>query len=257
MRNLRPDRFRAGLTLPELLVCVAVIAILMAVLAPALSHARRSAMAAKCMSNERSAALTIAMYAGDWGDAVPFAGWQAWTIVAPGGREYRVGGVGGVDRGQWSLLVSDGWVGRDWNLGLRCPRQPRYDPDVAPGTSTSLSDGLLQTPMYSLSRAFWLDPRSLRHEAAWDLQRVRPARLGDVIFPSEKALLFEEIAFCVFGPRAIWEINEWGQTPYEPTSVCTVDLSAIRLPRVDGLPAAFTWPFDATIDGVLGRDIRR
>jgi len=249
---------RRAFTLVELLTVIVLAALLLAILTPALAGARRRATAAKCLANARSTSLAITCYAHDYREYVPFGGWKERTIHAPGGRDYQVGGTDGVAKGRWSLLVEDGWNGQDWSEGYRCAKQPAYNPDVTYLSSEFLTEGYLQTPMFSLSRAFWLDPRSLLAEAGRpETARVRPARIADVTFPSEKALLFEEIAFCAAGPDALWAINEWGQTPYHLSSVVTVDGAGVRMIRAEGLPAKGSWPFDATIDGVHGRDLPR
>lgn len=249
-----------GFTIVELLTVIAVTTVLLGILTSALAGARSRATSIRCLTNARSASLAITCYASDYHEYLPFGGWEEKTVAAPGGQRFEVGGPDGVAKGRWSLLVEEGWSGRDWSEGYRCPRQPAYDPDVAYLSPGFLTEGYLQTPMFALSRAFWLDPKSLaepRISSSPDRQRVRPAMLADVTFPSEKAVLFEEIAFCATGPDREWAINEWGQTPFDLSSVVTADGAGLRMPRADGLTARFSWPFDATINGVHGRDISR
>jgi len=54
---------KRGFTLVELLVVVSIIALLLGILLPALSHARAAAMATRCLSQTRTIALAMQMYA--------------------------------------------------------------------------------------------------------------------------------------------------------------------------------------------------
>lgn len=60
----------AGFTLVELLVVVAIIAILVGILLPALGAARRAAWATQCLSNLRSLALSQQVYANEFRGAL-------------------------------------------------------------------------------------------------------------------------------------------------------------------------------------------
>ena len=75
MAGARSSRHSA-LTLIELLVVIGIIAILAALLLPALSKARGQAQRIQCVNNQRELALTWHLYTGDWND----------TLVPNGGR---------------------------------------------------------------------------------------------------------------------------------------------------------------------------
>ena len=65
-------RFRPGFTVVELLVVVAVIAILAALLLPALGGANQRGKAVFCLNNLRQLGLALHLYAGDHDDALPY-----------------------------------------------------------------------------------------------------------------------------------------------------------------------------------------
>ncbi|MFA7237157.1 MAG: DUF1559 domain-containing protein [Phycisphaeraceae bacterium] len=67
----RPRKPLHGFTLVELLVVVAIIAVLMAVLQPSLSRARESARTVVCASNLKHIGLGTMMYASDWTGYLP------------------------------------------------------------------------------------------------------------------------------------------------------------------------------------------
>jgi len=63
---------RTGFTLVELLVVIGIIALLISILLPALSKARRSAQTMACLSNLRTLGQAVTMYAGEHKQCLPY-----------------------------------------------------------------------------------------------------------------------------------------------------------------------------------------
>ena len=75
MDNLRVARTHSAFTLVELLIVIAIIAILAAMLLPVLARASLRAKRIQCLSNTRQMAMTAGIYGDDNGSFYPIAQW--------------------------------------------------------------------------------------------------------------------------------------------------------------------------------------
>ena len=90
MSNTTPFHNRRAFTLVELLVVIGIIAILVAILMPALTRARDQANRIQCMNNVRQLLLGCQMYANENKLIWPFSNWLSQEVNrAPAGWLYK------------------------------------------------------------------------------------------------------------------------------------------------------------------------
>ncbi len=79
---------RRAFTLVELLVVISIIAILIALLLPALAQARQDALSLSCLANLRSQGQLVMEYANTYQDAIPYGWDMGGTNDLPGTNSY-------------------------------------------------------------------------------------------------------------------------------------------------------------------------
>ena len=177
---------RGGFTLVELLVVIGIVAVLVALLMPALSRAREASQRVACLSNLRQVHMAFAFYAGSYHDQVPL-----------GYRQNVKQFDSMVYSGTAQKVVLVGWL---WEAGLvrqpqvfYCPaeRDPRssYDDPANPwppgsNLTVNTSAGYASRPDFEIpdDQSAWTNqtlPRlsRLRNKAIFSDLTSLPARL--------------------------------------------------------------------------------
>lgn len=243
----RPARARA-FTLLELLIVIAIVAVVVSLLVPALQHARAGAQDIQSLANLRTHAQTVSTYVIDSDDVFPYL-----TDPEATGTVLRGGGQ--------SVVVPFFFLYASWNVGLgdeyydgRISGGPFTVPwvvPVLPYTHYWYGDSFISRPEY------WNYSTRLA-----DGSQLRPTRASEVTYPSMKGLIYEmgwnsqatpyrgqgsNVRFsCVDGSAAAHRPQDL-RTPYAFGSV-------VGTPGPQTLQMHLGLPAMATIDGVRGRD---
>lgn len=242
---------RRGFTLVELLVVIAMVAVLAAMLLPVLSRARESARKAACQSNLRQIGTAFRLYASDYDELYPCNGdrnlWMGrnWRVVLqsylPGGRMQSL--PPGYPQ---PVQVQHSDV-------LLCPSDERAV-QVWERTSYAYSAAFFHTPEQINSLASILQGSSCANWQAivrgiQSLPTV-PQSEASVVFPAQKALSAEWLSNHdkFSGDCGFWSWDGSANYLFADGHVKFLRRRQIR-PAVDGLP-----DINLTKDGVAGSD---
>lgn len=239
-RRLNHHGRHCGFTLVELLVVIGIIAVLIAMLLPALTKARQSAQTVACMSNLHQIGVAAAMYENDNHGIMPPIyngpnGVAGSFTVTYGGTPYTFAYDNNLNPQDWTTTLSK-YLGYNWDPGTPDSPQTQSNSPRPPGYTSQLP-GYLRCPTptvfdYASTRLF---PANVFYSQFY----VRPTSYAMTIFgssiqvdpadPTHKTpkYYFANVSWLVSSefilvgeqnsytyPHGYWYLNDWQYMPW-------------------------------------------
>ena len=256
------SKVKRAFTLIELLIVVAIIAVLISILAPALQTAKEHATGAVCLGNQKTLTGAWIFYHEEnksWligGDSRPFSEFKDRWCEEPKRTPMYAGDPPG---GTYNDIVGRNQVTEEYRMnGLRAGRLWKYvkeeDAYHCPGDyryyDMQQPDGAYRS--YSITGTMRGEDIRGRHGL------LGYQKIGAINFPEEKIVFVEE------GVRDQWQnVGSWmmqSTIPVDPTIIHWVDPMAVwhnrrsSLSFVDGHAIIKNWVDERTIDFSEGGD---
>ncbi len=253
-------RCAQAFSIPELLVCIGVLAVVLSLAVPAMSASRKRAIELRCLTHVNQLGTLVAMYNHSAQDLFP-AYVSAWT----GPVEERLERALWLDQSRQAWQF-DPWVSFVGYDPLQKPDFYRCFDHTPRKNSTFTRNGIDM----QLARSLYLNPRSLSSDPEIR-QRFRfregaVQRSGDAVFPSQKVGIAEVQVWHNFGaviPK-VTEVTELFM--YKTRGRFAVNLldGSSRLvlpaeitPAESDIPNMINGIISATPDGIRGRDFKQ
>ena len=132
LRRCNRKRICGTFTLIELLIVIAIIAILAAMLLPALNRAKKTAQRIRCAGNLKQLGTGILLYAGDYADWLPY-GQVVTASTEPNSftwnkeRQFRYAMLGYIDRTESSIVSLTSMPEQVNSSPFYCPAAAKHD----------------------------------------------------------------------------------------------------------------------------------
>ncbi len=238
---------RGGFTLVELLICIAVTAVLVAIIVPAVSGTKARAAQVRTAANLRSSFVVVTTYCDDWKDTLPAPkptpSWGFRTVTDDGAvHEYPSYFLWSL---HWVVSVLDRYLPRQSSEVLYSSEQLRGSNDG--------SGSPFMLPCTSIA-----DPKFWNAATRVGVAQYRGVRRSEVLYPARKVALVD--SFALFNGRGV--SDDQMLAPLFDGSVSAKSLDRY-LPGVSSGDGRFDGTFhqyDAwlamhTIDGIRGLDV--
>lgn len=240
---------RRGWSIVELVVVIAIVALLVSLLLPAMSGVTTSGRRTACLATIRSTAQSVHAYAKEWDDAVPGL---PTADAPPGGPGEPLSMSTRLDlppsMGGDQLFLDYFAQGYLVNLLLElggagpaarftCPSHPAGELRVSAGSTASFGT-------YTLPESFAADPAVFDPDSAQTPSpgQARTQRMHKVGHPSLKVMLFER---RLFHERGWWTFAD-ALEPRIPVPTAAADGHAVL--------ARYPWPAGVVRNRLSGRD---
>ncbi len=254
--DLRPQAF----SIPELLICIGVLAVVLSLAVPAMSASRKRAIELRCLTHVNQLGTLVAMYNHSAQDLFP-AYVPAWT----GPVEARLERALWLDQSRQAWQF-DPWVSFVGYDPLQKPDFYRCFDHTPRKNSTFTRNGIDM----QLARSLYLDPQSLSSDPEtrerFRFREGAVQRSGDALYPSQKVGITEVQVWHNFG-AVIPEVTDVDELFMYKTrgrfAINLLDgsgrlvLPAEITPAESDIPNMINGIISATPDGIRGRDLKQ
>lgn len=190
-------RTHSAFTLIELLISLAVIAVLLSLVVPALGAMRRAQRQANCLANLRSSATGLLAYVSEWKETFPYVATSRTYEDA-----FRIGSVSMpyvFQSSAWPSATVASWSELSSSTPQLCPYHPE-------GRNASREH--LKQYGVPIGSDYWLSYALMTSPTLWDRggaeidqeRQFVATKISDVLFPCDKGMLIEVIPWQRYDP---------------------------------------------------------